>query len=93
MWVNQKQPKTMKFNFYPGYLFLMISFVLSGSLKAQSARNQPPQEELPNPFEVVKRYVEQNNYITPIFELKSREDKYLASRRWKTVYLTMVSYL
>lgn len=82
----------MQFNFHPFYLFLIILFVLSGSLKAQSVQNQQ-QDELQNPFQVVKKHVDQNNYITPIFELKDREDKYLASRRLKTAYLTMMSYL
>lgn len=83
----------MKLSLYLKYLLFIILFVSSGSLKAQSVQNRASQEELPNPFQVVKKYIEQNNYITPIFELKSREDKYLASRRWKSAYLTMMSYM
>jgi hypothetical protein len=45
---------------------------------------------LPNPFQIGRKYLKQNNYITPIFELKSQEAKYLASPLWKTSYLEMM---
>ncbi len=65
---------------------LMLS-IFSFNTFAQQTTN------LPNPFQVVKKYVEQNNYITPIFELKAQEEKYLASPQWKTVYLEMMILL
>ncbi len=83
----------MRLSYYPKYLLFIILFTSSFSLRAQNVQNQPLQDELPNPFQVVKRYVEQNNYITPIFELKAQEEKYLASPRWKRVYLEMIILL
>lgn len=83
----------MKLSLYRRYLLFIILLASSISLEAQSVQNQPPQDELPNPFQVVKKHVEQNNYITPIFELKVREEKYLASPRWKRVYLEMIILL
>ena len=65
---------------------LMLS-IFSFNTFAQQTTN------LPNPFQIVKKYVEQNNYITPIFELKAKEEKYLASPQWKTVYLEMMILL
>jgi hypothetical protein len=62
-----------------------LSFVVT-------AQNQTA-EDLPNPFEVLTKYTKQNNYITPIFELKAKEEKYLASPQWKTVYLEMMILL
>jgi hypothetical protein len=49
--------------------------------------------DLPNPIQVGGKYLKQNNYITPIFELKAREEEYLASPRWKTTYLEMMIHL
>ncbi len=61
-------------------LLLKNLLVFSPFVKAQTAQNQTT-GGLPNPSEIYRKYVGQNNYITPIFELKNREDKYLASRR------------
>ncbi len=57
------------------------------------AQIEPPKSDLPNPYEIIQKYTKQNNYITPLFELKAQEDKYLASRIWKTVYLDVMIYL
>ncbi len=66
-------------------LLLMTSlFVVSFAAIAQTAQ-QP--EDLPNPSDVYRKYVGQNNYITPIFELKAREENYLASPALKPAYL------
>ncbi|HLM60992.1 MAG TPA: hypothetical protein VK308_09320, partial [Pyrinomonadaceae bacterium] len=59
-------------------------FVIFPAARAQTA-HQP--EDLPNPSEVYRKYVGQNNYITPIFELEAREEKYLASPALKLAYL------
>ena len=48
---------------------------------------------LPNPDEVANKYVKQNNYITPIFELKAMEEKYLASPALKQTYLVAMILL
>lgn len=75
----------MKFNIYTFLLFLFINlFAQSLFIKAQT---EPPKSDLPNPYEIFGKYVKQNNYITPLFELKAMEDKYLASPIWKEPYL------
>ena len=51
------------------------------------AQTESPKSDLPNPYEIFGKYVKQNNYITPLFELKEMEDKYLASPFWKEPYL------
>jgi hypothetical protein len=59
-----------------------------------SAQNTPVKpEDLPNPFQFSAQYVKQNNYITPIFELKAREAKYLASPGLRGAYLEMMILL
>jgi hypothetical protein len=45
---------------------------------------------LQNPFLLRKKYLSQNNYITPIFELKALEEKYLASPGMKSLYLEAI---
>jgi hypothetical protein len=80
----------MKFKNYQSTLLLI--FTLLALPFVVTAQNQTA-EGLPNPFQVFKKYVEQNNYITPIFELKAQEEKYLASPQWKTVYLEMMILL
>jgi hypothetical protein len=69
---------------------LIIALTAFSSLT--NAQKQAP-EGLPNPFQVVKKYVEQNNYITPIIELKAQEEKYVASPQWKSTYLEMMILL
>ncbi len=80
----------MKFKNYQSTLlliFALLSLPFIGTAQNQTA------EDLPNPFEVLTKYTNQNNYITPIFELKAKEEKYLASPQWKTVYLEMMILL
>jgi hypothetical protein len=61
-------------------------FLVSPAARAQTVQNQAT-GDLPNPYEIFGKYVKQNNYITPLFELKAMEDKYLASPIWKEPYL------
>jgi hypothetical protein len=72
--------------------FLMLMFGLFGfapSVQAQAIPNQSA-EGLQNPFLLRKKYLSQNNYITPIFELKALEEKYLASPGMKSLYLEAI---
>ena len=80
----------MKFKNYQSTLLLI--FALLALPFIGTAQNQTA-EDLPNPFQIAAKYIEQNNYITPIFELKAKEEKYLASPQWKTVYLEMMILL
>jgi hypothetical protein len=76
----------MKNVIYRFYVLLLISlFVVPPVAVAQTG--QPLAESLPNPYKIFGKYVKQNNYITPLFELKAMEDKYLASPIWKEPYL------
>lgn len=84
----------MKFRFSAVYLLLIIGFLsFSGVASAQTVQKQTPSENLPNPYEIFQKYVKQNNYITPLFELKRMEDKYFASPMWKEPYLDVIIYL
>jgi hypothetical protein len=58
-------------------------------VQAQAIPNQSA-EGLQNPFLLRKKYLSQNNYITPIFELKALEEKYLASPSAKSLYLEAI---
>jgi hypothetical protein len=58
-------------------------------VQAQAIPNQSA-EGLQNPFLLRKKYLSQNNYITPIFELKALEEKYLASPGMKSLYLEAI---
>jgi hypothetical protein len=64
-------------------------FGLSTSAQAQAIPNQSS-EGLQNPFLLRKKYLSQNNYISPIFELKALEEKYLASPDMKSLYLETI---
>lgn len=72
-------------------LLLFILFAFSSNLPAQTVQSKT--EDLPNPFTFTSKYINQNNYITPIFELKAREAEYLASPIWKTPYLEIMILL
>ena len=77
----------MAVTIYTSFLMLIISlFGFSTSLEAQAIPNLSA-ENLTNPYLVRKKYLGQNNYITPIFELKAQEEKYLASPEMKSRYL------
>lgn len=65
------------------FRFIIIIFVFTLPAAIIFAQKS----DLENPFSLKSRYTKQNNYITPIFELKANEEKYLASPLWKTVYL------
>ncbi|MEJ7863007.1 MAG: hypothetical protein WKF90_15370, partial [Pyrinomonadaceae bacterium] len=80
----------MKFKNYQSTLLLI--FTLLALPFIVTAQNQTA-EELPNPYQILAKHIKQNNYITPIFELKAKEEKYLASPQWKTVYLEMMILL
>lgn len=66
-------------------LFLTFWFAFIGNLEAQN--------DLPNPHLSTKESIARNNYITPIFDLKVLEEKYLAAPRWRTSYLERIIQL
>ena len=66
-------------------IFIFIFSLLTSTIFAQDA--------LENPFTVAGKYTKQNNYITPIYELKALEEKYLAAPQWKSTYLEMMVLL
>jgi len=81
----------MKFVIHRFCLLLMTGlFVVSSAARTQTVQSP---EDLPNPDEVADKYVKQNNYITPIFELKAQEEKYLASSALKQTYLVAMILL
>ena len=66
----------MKCTIHKTFLFsIIVCLAFSPFVKAQPAQA----EDLPSPYQIVKNNLKTNNYITPIFDLKSREEKYLAS--------------
>ncbi|MDQ4120399.1 MAG: hypothetical protein M3209_03025 [Acidobacteriota bacterium] len=80
----------MMVTIYISFLMLMISlFGFPISVEAQAIQNQSA-EGLQNPFLLRKKYLDHNNYITPIFELKTQEEKYLASPAMKSLYLEAI---
>ena len=61
-----------KVKIYGLYLFLIISlFVFSPAANAQNVQNQPPQEDLPNPFLIYQKGLQENNYLTPLMNLSA----------------------
>jgi hypothetical protein len=72
-------------------LFLFIFFHLSINLFAQTTPSKT--EDLPNPFSFAGEFLKQNNYLTPLLELKAQEAKYLASPMWKSAYLEIMVLL
>jgi hypothetical protein len=74
------------------FIIFIFIFSLTSSIFAQNSPTQP-KEDLPNPFQIVDKYVRQNNYITPIFELEAQKEKYLAAPQWREIYLEMLILL
>jgi hypothetical protein len=71
----------------------LIIFPLLWLAFGQIIRAQPPTDELPNPHLSTKENIARNNYITPIYDLKNLEEKYLAAPRWKISYLERIIQL
>jgi hypothetical protein len=66
------------------------------ALPTSSEQNAtPPRQngELPQPYEVLKRGLDRNNYLAPLLELKAREEQYLASERMRASYLELMTLL
>ncbi|MCB1023956.1 MAG: hypothetical protein KDB79_06195 [Acidobacteria bacterium] len=73
--------------------FFVLLSSLSISAQDNSGENGPTQPMPPNPYQTLKKYIkEQNNYITPIFELENAKKEYLASPL-KGIYLDYMTYL
>jgi hypothetical protein len=72
-------------------LFLFIISLFFSNLFAQNTPSKT--EDLQNPFQIAAGFLKKNNYITPIFELKAQEAKYLASPMLKSAYLEMMTLL
>ncbi|HEY8559636.1 MAG TPA: hypothetical protein VIL74_04470 [Pyrinomonadaceae bacterium] len=70
-------------------LFLLALFSANSSAQTAPAKSAEP----PNPFSLAGAYLKQNNYITPLLELRAQEAKYLASPVWKGAYLEMMTLL
>lgn len=68
-------------------LLLMLNLFVPPFFIAAQSPNQP--DDLPNPWQITREHIRQNNYITPIFELKAREEKYLASKM-RDLYLEQI---
>ncbi len=49
--------------------------------------------DLPKPSSVLKSGLEQNNYLAPLLELRSREAQYLASKELRADYLETMTLL
>lgn len=73
-------------------VFLINLLAFSPFVKSQTVQNQPT-GDLPNPYLLIKDNLKRNNRITPLFELKAMENKYLASPMWKEPYLDVMIYL
>jgi hypothetical protein len=72
-------------------LLLILNLSAPLFFVAAQSPNQPSQD-LPNPWQTTREQIKQNNYITPIFELKAQEEKYLASKL-KSSYLERIIQL
>ncbi len=84
----------MKVKIYGLYLFLIISlFVFSPAANAQNVQNQLPQEDLPNPFLIYQKGLQENNYLTPLMELQRSEAEYMKSPQWKGLLPDLLGYL
>jgi tetratricopeptide (TPR) repeat protein len=83
----------MKFKTCAAGLSLIIALFLFSSLTIAQNAGAQSTDDLPNPFLLTRDNIAQNNYITPIFDLKAREEKYLASPRFRQSYLERIIQL
>lgn len=81
----------MKFRTYAAALSLIVNlFALAVIADAQQ---QQSLNDLPKPYQLTKDDISRNNYITPIFNLKALEEKYLAAPQWRMLYLERIIQL
>ncbi|HEX9962358.1 MAG TPA: hypothetical protein VGB00_15595 [Pyrinomonadaceae bacterium] len=83
----------MKFKTYAAGLSLIINLLAFSSFASAQNAGVQSMEDLPNPFLLTRDNIRRNNYITPIFELKAREEKYLASPQFRQSYLERIIQL
>ncbi len=82
--------KTVIRRFY--VLLLTGLFVVSPAARAQTVQNQAT-GDLPNPFEVYQKGVRENDYLTPLIELRRNEAEYLKSKQWSGLIPDLLAYL
>lgn len=75
-----------------------LAFLNSPSSSESSARSKQTigsstDADLPKPFAVYKNGLEQNNYLAPLLQLRSREAEYLASKELRADYLEYMTLL
>lgn len=80
----------MKFRIYATALSLIIRML---SLAVIASAQQQSSSDLPSPYQLTKDDISRNNYITPIFNLKALEEKYLAAPQWRMSYLERIIQL
>lgn len=87
----------MKLRTYAAGLSLFITLfaflAVAVAVNAQNAQPNQSADDLPTPYELTRDNVWQNNYIAPIFDLKAREEKYLASPKLRERYLERIIQL
>ena len=59
----------------------------------QAAPNSQQSEELPRPYDVLKKGLDSNNYLAPLLELKAHETQYLASESMRGAFLEFIIQL
>ncbi len=77
-------------------IFLLLISLYSPGARAQTKApplSASPAEELPPPYQILRKGIAENNYLTPLLELRQRETEYLASRRRKGQYLDYMALL
>lgn len=77
--------------FFCAFLSVFL-FALSLAIKGQ-AKQQQPAEELPNPFELYRKSLAENNYLKPLVELRQNEAEYMKSRQWRGLAPDLLAYL
>src|SRR3954467_8990940 len=81
---------------------VMAAVAASSSLRARHARpDSPPQAavnprqggDLPRPYDVFRKGLDNNNYLASLLELKAHETQYLASDSTREAYLEYIIQL
>ncbi|MEZ5344756.1 MAG: hypothetical protein R2681_04280 [Pyrinomonadaceae bacterium] len=81
----------------PGYKTLLLRGVMLSIISIIAADTSLSQAvkmsgDLPNPYRIIQKYVSENNYLTPLLELKAKENDYLSSPM-RPLYLERMTVL
>ncbi len=75
------------------HLIKALCFTLLFTLATQTIEAQQAKPDLPNPFEIYQKGLNENNYLQPLLELERNEAEYMRSPMWSGLVPDLLAYL